>query len=337
MRKDIAVIILNWNGAKLLQEFLPSVCEHTNRDIADIIVADNGSSDNSIEILRNEFPSVKILMLGENHGFAQGYNIAIEQTNYKYTLLLNSDVKVTPNWLEPLYEYCQSDEQTAACQPKILSYRNPEQFEYAGACGGYIDKLGYPYCRGRIFSTIEDDNGQYDSIEDIFWASGAALMVRTEVYNRVGGMDGLFFAHMEEIDLCWRIHLEGLKIKVIPNSHIYHLGGGTLDATNPKKTFLNFRNNLLLLYKNLPKKGRKSKLFIRRLYDTLAFGMFLAKFDIKNAKAIIRAHNDFRRMKRLYTPNDNIENILPNNSYSQRNIIKEYFLKGAKRFSDLRR
>ncbi len=336
MTKDVAVIILNWNGAELLRRFLPSVCRYTNRDIADIIIADNGSTDNSIEVIKNEFPEVKLLSLGKNHGYAEGYNIAIEETAYKYTLLLNSDVEVRAGWLEPLYNYCEENEDTAACQPKILSCVNPEMFEYAGAAGGYIDKMGYLYCRGRMFDTIERDNGQYNQVEDIFWASGAALMVRTDVYMKVGGLDGLFFAHMEEIDLCWRINIEGYKIKYIPDSAVYHLGGGTLNAGNPRKTFLNFRNNLLLLYKNLPKKGRAKKLFIRRLYDTLALFMFLAKGEFKNARAVFKAHSDYRRMKRLYTPPKYIPNLLQGNKNVERNVIVEYFLQGHKKFTDLK-
>ncbi|MFI3239207.1 MAG: glycosyltransferase family 2 protein [Bacteroidales bacterium] len=336
MSKQIAVIILNWNGEELIKRFLPSVCKYTNSDIADVIIADNGSTDNSVEIIKHDFPKAKLLCLGKNHGYAEGYNIAIEETNYKYTLLLNSDVEVREGWLEPLYEFMEENEDTAACQPKILSCTNPNMFEYAGAAGGYIDNMGYLYCRGRLFDTIEPDEGQYNQVEDIFWASGAALMVRTEVYLRVGGLDGLFFAHMEEIDLCWRINLEGYKIKYLPNSAIYHLGGGTLEAGNPRKTFLNFRNNLLLLYKNLPKKVRDRKLFARRLYDTLAFFMFLAKREFRNAGAVLKAHKDFRRMKRLYTPPKDIANLLKGNKNAERNVIIEYFLQGRKRFSDLK-
>lgn len=336
MSKDIAVIILNWNGEKLIKRFLPSVRKYTNRDIADIIIADNGSTDDSVKIIKRDFPDMKLIRFGKNHGYAEGYNIAIEQTDYKYTLLLNSDVEVCEGWLEALYNYCEENPDTAACQPKILSVVKPNMFEYAGAAGGYIDKMGYLYCRGRIFDTIEEDKGQYDQVTDIFWASGAALMVRTEVYNRAGGLDGLFFAHMEEIDLCWRIQQEGYKIKVVPESVVYHLGGGTLDASNPRKTFLNFRNNLLLLYKNLPKKGRRKKLFVRRLYDTLALFMFLAKGEFRNAKAVLRAHNDFRRMKRLYTPPKDIANLLKGDKNAERNIIIEYFLQGRKKFSDLK-
>lgn len=332
MNKPIAVIILNWNGAKLLREFLPSVCATTNINIADVIVADNGSTDDSLEILAREFPSVKILPLDKNYGFAEGYNRAIAMTQYKYTILLNSDVKTSDGWIEPLYNFCESNPDVAACQPKILSYAEPEKFEYAGAAGGFIDKLGYPYCRGRIFSSVETDNGQYDTDPiDIMWATGAALMVRTDIYLTVGGLDAKFFAHMEEIDLCWRIHLAGHRIKAITSSKVYHLGGGSLPASNPRKTYLNFRNNLLLLHKNLPQKEGKRLLFVRRLYDTLAFFMFIAKFDFKNAKAIINAHFDFKKMRKEYTsfPEKNLMGTLPG---SDCNIIIDYYLKGRKTF-----
>ena len=332
MNKPIAVIILNWNGAKLLREFLPSVCATTNADIADVIVADNGSTDDSLEILAREFPAVKVLALDKNYGFAEGYNRAIKATGYKYTVLLNSDVKTGEGWLEPLYDYCEKNPEVAACQPKILSYTEPDRFEYAGAAGGFIDKLGYPFCRGRIFGTVETDNGQYDTAPiDIMWATGAALMVRTDVYLAVGGLDAKFFAHMEEIDLCWRIHLAGYKIKAVTSGTVYHLGGGSLPASNPRKTYLNFRNNLLLLHKNLPKKEGARLLFVRRLYDTLAFFMFVAKFDFKNAKAIIDAHFDFKKMRKEYTtyPEKNLMGALPG---SDCNIIIDYYLKGRKTF-----
>ncbi len=333
MNKPIAVIILNWNGAKLLKEFLPSVCKNTNNQIADVIVADNGSTDNSLEVLRDEFPEVKVISFAENYGFAEGYNRAIEECkDYKYTVLLNSDVACAAGWLEPLYNYCETNGDVAACQPKILAHKQRDTFEYAGAAGGFIDSLGYPYCRGRIFGTVEKDNGQYDTAPmDIMWATGAALMVRTEVYRSVGGLDAKFFAHMEEIDLCWRIHLAGYKIKAITSSTVYHLGGGSLPASNPRKTYLNFRNNLLLLHKNLPQKEGKRLLFIRRLYDTLAFFMFVAKFDFKNARAVLKAHFDFKKMRKEYTsfPSRNLMGVLPG---SDCNIIIDYYLRGRKTF-----
>ena len=331
MKKEIAIIILNWNGEKLLHEFIPSVYQNTNSRIADIIVADNGSSDNSIEYLKQNFPDIKIIAFPENYGYAEGYNKAISETGYKYTVLLNSDVYVPEHWLEPMYEFCESHPDTAACQPKILSYTDKTHFEYAGAAGGFIDKMGYPFCRGRIFDKIETDKGQYDSITDIFWASGAALFVRTEIYIKAGGLDKHFFAHMEEIDLCWRIHLLGYKIKVIPQSVVYHLGGGSLPASDPRKTYLNFRNNLLLLYKNLPVRDGKKKLFTRRLYDTLAFFMFCLKLDLKNANAILKSHHDFRKMKKLYN-NHPETNLLKQFPETGRNIIFDFFIRNKKNY-----
>lgn len=333
MNKPVAVIILNWNGAKLLREFLPHVCSNTNTDIADIIVADNGSSDDSREVLTHDFPNVKTMFFNENYGFAEGYNKAISQSQYRYTVLLNSDVKPGKKWLEPLYEHFENNPDVAACQPKIRSYCEPDKFEYAGAAGGFIDRLGYPYCRGRIFATVETDLGQYDTPPiDIMWATGAALMVRTDVYLAVGGLDARFFAHMEEIDLCWRIHQAGHRITAVTESTVFHLGGGSLPAGNPRKTYLNFRNNLLLLHKNLPQKEGKHLLFIRRLYDTLAFFMFVAKLDFKNAKAVLKAHRDFKIMRKEYNvfPATNIMKDLPGCNC---NIIFNYYLRGRKTFT----
>ena len=330
----MAVIILNWNGVKLLREFLPSVVKNTNGDIADVIVADNGSSDDSLQVLEREFPDVLVLPLDKNYGYAEGYNRAIKATHYEYTILLNSDVEVTPHWVEPMLEYCSTHRTVAACQPKILAYTDKTQFEYAGAAGGFIDRMGYPYCRGRIFATVEHDRGQYDTDMGIFWASGAGLFVRTEVYLNAGGLDRLFFAHMEEIDLCWRIHLLGYDIRYIHTSVIYHLGGGSLPAGNPRKTYLNFRNNLLLLYKNLPRRDRSRTLFVRRLYDTLAFFMFLAKLDFANARAVLQAHNDFRTMRKNYNPDatPTTRNLLREHPGARCNIVIDYYLRHRRTF-----
>lgn len=327
--KPVAVIILNWNGENLLRRFLPDVIKSTDSNIADIIVADNGSTDNSVKVLRTEFSEVKLLEFPENYGFAEGYNRAIKATQYKYTVLLNSDVATTPGWVNVLYDYMEANPQVGACQPKIKSVDEPEKFEYAGASGGFLDCNGYPYCRGRIFATVEDDRGQYDDIISIFWATGAALMVRSDLYISAGGLDKDFFAHMEEIDLCWRILLSEYDIKAIPGSVVYHLGGGSLPASNPRKTYLNFRNNLLLLHKNLPDTTRRKKLFRRRLLDTIAWLKYMLTFDFKNANAILKAHHDFKTMRKAYTMHPPVD-LLDYRRDTHRNILVDYYIKGKK-------
>lgn len=312
MRKKLGVIILNWNGKNLLEEFIPAAVRHTVSADADLIVADNGSTDDSISWLQENYPEVKTVVLDQNYGFAEGYNLAIAQCDYEYVVLLNSDVEVTTGWWQPMLDFMEKNPKVGAVQPKIMSYRDKSMFEYAGAAGGYLDNLGYPYCRGRLFDIIEKDNGQYDGAPvDICWASGACLMTRRELYLRLGGLDKKFFAHMEEIDLCCRILNAGYRVCAVSDSRIYHVGGASLQQGNPKKTYLNFRNNLLLLHKNLPRKEGKRKLFIRRMVDTLAFAMYAAKGDFANAKAIVKAHLDFKRMKRDYT------------DFPDRNILKD--------------
>lgn len=301
IEKKLAVIILNWNGEDLLKKFLPSVVEFTTSPEVEIVVADNGSVDGSVKFIESEYPLVRLIKFDKNYGFSEGYNKAIEIINLPFTILLNSDVEVTPGWWQPLLGFMQQNPEAGACQPKIKSYVNRNSFEYAGAAGGYLDYLGYPYCRGRLFDRLETDNGQYDDQPtEVAWASGAALMVRTDLYRSLGGLDPLFFAHMEEIDLCCRMRTAGYKIFAISNSEIYHVGGASLNQGNPKKTYLNFRNNLLLLYKNLPKSRRNGLIFLRRLTDTLAFFMYLAKLDFANSRAIFKAHRDFRKMKLHY-------------------------------------
>lgn len=335
--KPVAVIILNWNGEKLLREFLPSVVANTDTSIADVIVADNGSTDGSRELLRKEFPQVKLLEFDENLGFAGGYNRALRETGYRYTLLLNSDVETPAGWLTPLHDFMEAHPDAAACQPKILSYKQKGKFEYAGAAGGFIDRNGYPYCRGRIFDTIEDDNGQYDTPVEVFWATGAALMVRTDLYEKAGGLDERFFAHMEEIDLCWRLLLMGHTLWCVPASHVYHLGGGSLPAANPRKTYLNFRNNLLLLHKNLPAADLWGALLRRRLLDTVAWAKFILTLDLPNASAILRAHRDFRRMRREYTthPPVNLLTRSADRRTRRPDILLSYFIKRKRLYSQL--
>lgn len=336
--KETAVIILNWNGAGLLEKYLPSIVRFTPSDIADVIVADNGSSDDSISLLEREFPDVKILKFDRNHGFAEGYNRAIASTRYRYTVLLNSDVEVKNDWLTPLYRYITSHSSVVALQPKIKSINHPDCFEYAGASGGFLDRNGYPYCRGRLFDTVERDRGQYDQPMEVMWASGAALMVDTERYIQAGGLDTSFFAHMEEIDLCWRMQLAGGIVAVEPASEVYHLGGASLDASNPRKTYLNYRNSLLMLYKNLP--GGKEKVLLllrRRLLDTVSMMMLLAKGRPKHALAVIRAHLDYLKMRHRIdrAPVEPAINLLKSASHGRRNIIVDYFLKGKKTFDQL--
>ncbi len=335
--KRVAVIILNWNGVDLLRHYLPTVIAGTDDSIADIIVADNGSTDGSVQLLHEEFPGIKVLKFEQNYGFAEGYNLAIGQTMYPYTVLLNSDVRTPDGWLNPLLDYMETHPQVGAVMPKLLhdSEDDSAMFDYAGAAGGYIDCHGYPYCRGRVFEYVEDDHGQYDDVpKSVFWATGACMMVRSQLYQDVGGLDKDFFAHMEEIDLCWRIRLAGNDLMMIPSSHVYHLGGGSLAYGNPRKTYLNFRNNLLLLHKNLPQDEGKRLLLVRRLMDALAFGMALAKFHFGDARAIIRAHRDFRKMRKNYTSQPTV-NLLKQLPEERVNIITAHYLRGVKRFTDL--
>ncbi len=329
--KELAVIILNWNGEALLKQFLPTAAEHTIDEDTDLIVADNGSDDGSVAWMQREMPQIRIIRLDRNYGFAEGYNRAIREAGYKYSLLLNSDVEVTPGWTRPLLAFMRKHPDVAAVQPKIRSFRHREMFEYAGAAGGYIDRLGYPYCRGRLFDCVERDEGQYDGEPaDICWASGAALMVRTDEYFAAGGLDADFFAHMEEIDLCCRIHARGWRICCVPDSTVFHVGGASLDKSDPRKTYLNFRNNLLLLHKNMPRREGRKLLLRRRLMDTLAFMMYAARFKFRHAAAVLRAHRDFRRMRRKYTdlPQHEYMSRLPG---AQRNIIVDRYLRGMKK------
>lgn len=296
--KQTAVVILNYNGAGMLRRFLPSVIEYSHE--ASIYVADNGSSDESCDVVRNEFPAVKLMVLDHNYGFAEGYNRALAQVDEEYAVLLNSDVEVTRGWLSPMTQFLDSNPKVAACQPKLLSFKQKDFFEYAGAAGGFIDKWGYTFCRGRIFNTVERDSGQYDDTTDVFWATGAALMIRNEVYKNNGGLDGRFFAHMEEIDLCWRLRSRGYRIACVPQSHVYHVGGATLKKENPQKTYLNFRNNLLMIYKNAPDCQLKKIMLFRKVFDNVAALKFLASGDYAAFKAVRKARRDFKAMRSGY-------------------------------------
>lgn len=296
--KQTAVVILNYNGAGMLRRFLPSVIEYSPE--ASIYVADNGSSDESCDVVRNEFPAVKLMVLDHNYGFAEGYNRALAQVDEEYAVLLNSDVEVTRGWLSPMTQFLDSNPEVAACQPKLLSFKQKDFFEYAGAAGGFIDKWGYTFCRGRIFNTVERDSGQYDDTTDVFWATGAALMIRNEVYKNNGSLDGRFFAHMEEIDLCWRLRSRGYRIACVPQSHVYHVGGATLKKENPQKTYLNFRNNLLMIYKNAPDCQLKKIMLFRKVFDNVAALKFLASGDYAAFKAVRKARRDFKAMRSGY-------------------------------------
>ncbi|MEO8535104.1 MAG: glycosyltransferase family 2 protein [Flavobacterium sp.] len=287
----IAVVILNWNGIKLLEQFLPSVVQFSAE--ATIYVADNASTDDSVNFVKEKFPTVKIIKNTGNHGFAKGYNDALQHIDAEIYALVNSDIEVTENWLKPIIETFDAENQTAIIQPKILDFKNKEYFEYAGAAGGFIDKFGYPYCRGRIFETIEKDNGQYDDNCELSWASGACFFIRKQVYHELGGFDETFFAHQEEIDLCWRALNEGYIIKYNSKSTVYHVGGATLQHGNPKKTYLNFRNSLLMLVKNLPKKGLFFVIFTRMVLDGIAAVRFLAQGKFQHTFAILKAHLSF--------------------------------------------
>ncbi|MCR5131217.1 MAG: glycosyltransferase family 2 protein [Prevotella sp.] len=292
-----AVVILNWNGRKMMEQYLPSVMEHTSGD-ASVIVADNASSDDSLAFLEENYPDVRIIRLEENYGFADGYNRALKQVEADYFVLLNSDVEVTPHWLEPLVDYMDAHEEVAACQPKILSYVAKGKFEYAGASGGFIDKYGYPFCRGRVFDMVEEDEGQYDDVYQIHWATGACLLIRSKDYWAVGGLDSRYFAHNEEIDFCWRLRILGRQIVCQPSSVIYHLGGGTLPKGNSRKTFLNFRNNLTMLYKCLPDEEMNHVMRWRWFLDYLAaWQTLILNFNYGDFKAIYRARRAFKKWK----------------------------------------
>lgn len=333
LTKKIAVVILNWNGKSFLEQFLPSVTKYSSN--AQIIVTDNNSTDDSLQFLKINYPNIRIVKLDNNYGFAGGYNHALKQIEAEYYVLLNSDVEVTENWLAPMQELLDNDKTIAACQPKIKDFHNKNYYEYAGAAGGFIDKLGYPFCRGRIFYYLEEDNSQYDDVTEIFWASGACLFIRAELYHSIGGLDEFFFAHMEEIDLCWRLKNQGYKIMFTSKSTIYHYGGGTLNKINPKKTFLNFRNSLLTLHKNLPKAKRNKTIFTRLMLDGLSGIKFIFSGKPTHAFAIIKAHFSYYRaikqnkVKRVIFNNPNLFGIIDTN------IVIQYFLKKVKTFKEL--
>lgn len=333
---EIAIVILNWNGAEMMRKYLPNVVKHSVN--ATVFVADNASTDDSLSVLANEFPTVRTIVLEKNWGFADGYNKALEQIDAEYYLLLNSDVRVEEGWLDTMLDYMRKNNDVAACQPKLLSDLSPTLFEYAGACGGFIDRYGYPYCRGRILEELEEDHGQYNTVMELLWASGACLLIRSTDYWKAGGLDGRFFAHNEEIDLCWRLNIMGRRVVCIPQSKVYHLGGGTLPKGNPQKTYLNFRNNLTMLYKNLPDNQLQRVMLVRWCLDYLAaFQTLILKRDIGGFKAIFRARHDFKKWKKDFA-NDRKKiqgcrqttNDVGRSSFS---LLWQYYVKGIRKYS----
>jgi GT2 family glycosyltransferase len=335
----LAIVILNWNGAEMLKKYLPSVLQYS-KDEAVVYVADNASTDNSIALLKEEFPEVKLILLEKNWGFAEGYNKALEQVYAEYYLLLNSDIEVTPGWLTPMLSFMDSHEEVAACQPKLLSIFQRDSFEYAGACGGYLDRYGYPFCRGRVFDVVEQDHGQYDEPAKVHWATGAALLVRARIYKEVGGLDARFFAHQEEIEMCWRMRIRGYQIYCLPESKAYHVGGGTLPKSNPMKTYLNFRNNLTMLYKCLPEKDLKPVMRLRWFLDYLAaFQTLILKRNIGDFKAIFRARRDFKRWRKDFeTDREQIQKsrVGKDTEFAPFLLLWKYYAKGCKTYSQLR-
>ena len=329
----VAVVILNWNGKKFLEQFLPNVIKNSADD-AEVIIADNASTDNSVAFLNQYYPNIRIIQNKENSGFAKGYNDALANIEADYYVLLNSDIQVTPGWIKPVINLIEKDINIAACQPKILSYYKPERFEYAGAAGGFIDKFGYPFCRGRIFQTLEEDYEQYNDVAEIFWATGACMFIRAELFHLLGGFDDDFFAHMEEIDLCWRLKNAGFKIMYCPDSSVYHIGGGTLPKESYRKTYLNFKNNIILLYKNLPSKKIFPILGLRFILDGIAGLKFFLSGNYKDFFAVIRAHFTFystfqkHYQKRKLIKHNNVSKIY------QRSIVFDYYFLSKKYFSN---
>jgi GT2 family glycosyltransferase len=305
----VSVVILNWNGLALLKKYLDKVILFSQGGSFEVVVADNGSDDGSLDYLnKNYFGKIRVIDLKINHGFAEGYNLALSELDSEYVVLLNSDVEVTEGWLDSLVAYMDNNSDVAACQPKIRSILKREFFEHAGAAGGYIDFLGYPFCRGRILDVVEEDNGQFDNTVDIFWATGACLCIRLKEFIESGGLDARFFAHMEEIDLCWRLKSRGKRIVCVHDSCVYHLGGATLSKENPRKTYLNYRNNLLMLYKNINEDDYSIVFFLRFILDYLSFIVFVLSGKFKDAKAVLNARNDFRKMKKDFL-NQRNENL----------------------------
>ncbi len=335
-----AIVILNWNGLDFLKKFLGTVIRYSADSETSVYLADNGSTDDSIDWVSGNFSNVQVIRLGTNQGFAGGYNLALGQIDATYYLLLNSDIEVTQGWLQPLINYMDSNPDVASCQPKIRSYDNRDYFEHAGAAGCFIDKYGYPFCRGRILYHIEKDNGQYDSRADVFWSSGACMIVKADAWRRAGGFDASFFAHMEEIDLCWRFSKLGYRVCYIPESVIYHVGGGSLPYTSPFKTYLNFRNSLFMLYKNLPDDRLQRIFFIRKVLDGIAALRFILTGDFVNFKSVFNSHIDYYRNKKELKIKRRAVRQLEVNQTTDRilnkSIVFEFYVRGCKTFDLLK-
>jgi GT2 family glycosyltransferase len=335
-----AVVILNWNGLEFLKKFLGTVAEKSSDDDTAVFVADNGSSDGSCEWIEQNFSRVNVIRLGKNHGFAEGYNLALSRIRAEYYVLLNSDIEVTDGWLEPLISHLEENPDVASCQPKILSWSRRDHFEYAGAAGGFIDRYGYPFCRGRIFNMTEKDDGQYDDPAEVFWSSGACMAVRSEAWVKCGGFDPDFFAHMEEIDLCWRFHRAGYRITCIPRSVVFHVGGGALPYSSPFKTFLNFRNSIYLLYKNLPGTTFRRIIFIRKILDGIAALFFLLKGEFRSFIAVYKAHSEagkkiyeLKRKREEITKTGSLENPQP---VLNKSIVFGFYVRRIRTFSSMK-
>ena len=333
--KKVAIVILNWNGRSMLERFLPSVTACSGG--AEVVVADNGSTDDSVAFLSQRYPQLRLIQLDRNYGFAEGYNRALAEVEADYYVLLNSDVECTPGWIEPVVAMMERESGVAVAQPKLLMYDQKDTFEYAGGAGGFIDKYGYPFCRGRLFSTLEKDRGQYDDECDIFWATGACMFVRASVWHELGGLDGDFFAHMEEIDFCWRTHLAGYRVRYCPQSTVYHVGGGTLPKSSPFKTELNFRNNLSMLYKNLPDGRRGWVLAMRVWLDRVAALKFLLEGHKGEYQAVRKAHRQYRQWKPALRAKRARNGNHPVSGVYQGLLLLEYYLLGRKTFAALKR
>lgn len=335
MAVTIDIVILNYNTQHLLAELLPTVIKHSQFPGVSVIVADNASNDGSASYMREHFPAVELIQLKENKGYAGGYNAALQNRTSDYFILLNSDAAPEANWLEPLYELIKQQPNMGAAQPKLLDYYHKNKFEYAGACGGFLDKFGYPFCRGRIFGNLESDLGQYENTTEVFWATGACFMVKRQAWEAAAGLDESFFAHMEEIDLCWRLQLLGYTNFVCPESIVYHMGGGTLSNLSPRKTFLNFRNNLVMLYKNLHADERNSIIFKRKLLDGLAACFFILQGKFSHIPQVWRAHKEFDKIKSQLKPTANSRPLHSFKTVLPSSLVFNYFVRKKKRFSQL--